>query len=124
MELPEVSGIEPDYCFYIDNWSAIAGKDRVDWEVDPAPDLVIEVDVTSYTNVDDYLPYKVPEVWLFKQQLLIYQLQEDSYVLQSNSQYFPDFDLSKIVLEYLQISRQRNTSTANRELRRKLTNED
>ena len=29
MNLPESSGIEPDYCFYIQNWAAIAGKDRI-----------------------------------------------------------------------------------------------
>ena len=49
MNVPESRGIEPDYCFYIENWSAIAGKDRINWGKDPAPDLVIEVDVTSYT---------------------------------------------------------------------------
>jgi Uma2 family endonuclease len=44
-----------------------------DWGVDPSPDLVIEIDVTSYTDINDYLPYKVPEVWLFKKgELLIY----------------------------------------------------
>lgn len=31
MNLPESSGIEPDYCFYIENWAAIAGKDRINW---------------------------------------------------------------------------------------------
>jgi len=29
MELPEESGIEPDYCFYIDNWKAVSGKERI-----------------------------------------------------------------------------------------------
>ena len=38
MDLPEVRGIEPDYCFYIDNWAAIAGKDRIAWGVEPPPD--------------------------------------------------------------------------------------
>jgi Uma2 family endonuclease len=47
MELPEESGIEPDYCFYIDNWQAISGKQRINWQEDPPPDLVIEVNVTS-----------------------------------------------------------------------------
>jgi Uma2 family endonuclease len=54
MKLPERAGIEPDYCFYIDNWQAVVGRDRLDLEVDPAPDLVIEIDVTSYTDVTDY----------------------------------------------------------------------
>lgn len=26
MSLPQESGIEPDYCFYIDNWQAVSGK--------------------------------------------------------------------------------------------------
>ena len=76
MELPEESGIEPDYCFYIDHWEAVSGKERIDWSSEPPPDLVLEIDVTSYSNINDYLPYRVPEVWLFrKKQLLIYQLQ-------------------------------------------------
>jgi Uma2 family endonuclease len=40
LSLPEVSGVEPDYCFYIEHCAAITGKDRIDWGVDPAPDLV------------------------------------------------------------------------------------
>jgi hypothetical protein len=68
------------------------GKDRINWQIDPppfgfavalcekasgshggnpqdravSPDLVIEIDVTSYTAAEDFLPYKVPEVWLLK----------------------------------------------------------
>lgn len=73
MDLPETAGIEPDYCFYIDRWEAVSGKKRIDWMVDPPPDLIIEVDVTSYSDVNDYLPYRVPEIWLFKfNQLQIY----------------------------------------------------
>jgi Uma2 family endonuclease len=83
MELPEQSGIEPDYCFYIDNWLAVSGKHRIDWKNDPPPDLVIEADVNIYSDVMDYLPYKVPEIWLWKkQQLKIYQLQSETYILQ------------------------------------------
>ena len=59
MQLSQESGIEADYCFYIDNWQSVAVKDRIDWEVDPPPDLAIEVDVTSYTDINDCLPYRV-----------------------------------------------------------------
>lgn len=125
MELPEESGIEPDYCFYIDNWQAVAGKDRIDWSVEPAPDLVIEIDVTSYTDVNDYLPYRVPEVWLFKKhKLKIYQLQGEGYTAISSSRYFPNFNVSEIIAECLQIAAESNTSTAIRSLRRKLIRED
>ena len=95
MELPEESGIEPDYCFYIDHWQAVSGKERIDWSTDPPPDLVLEVDVTSYSDVNDYLAYQVPEVWLFrKQQLVVYQLQGTEYLAQSQSRYFPDINLT------------------------------
>jgi Uma2 family endonuclease len=121
MELPEESGIEPDYCFYIDNWKAISGKKRINWQQDPPPDLVIEIDVTSYSDVRDYLPYRVPEVWLFKkQQLLIHQLQGADYQLQTQSLYFPEFDLQSVIARCIQIAYQRNTSTAIRDLKQQL----
>ena len=125
MELPEISGIEPDYCFYIENWEAVAGKDRIAWGVEPSPDLAIEIDVTSYTDVNDYLPYKVPEVWLYKRnQLLIYNLDSDRYNIVTNSRYFPHINISEILTECFRIASDRNTSAAIRELRQKLNREN
>jgi Uma2 family endonuclease len=123
MELPEEGGIEPDYCFYIDNWEAVSGKERIDWQTDPPPDLVLEIDVTSYSDVNDYLPYRIPEVWLFRKQLAIYQLQNAAYIQQSHSRYFPDIDLHTLILQYRQIAYERNTSTAIRQLRQVLHQE-
>lgn len=115
MSLPEISGIEPDYCFYIENWQKVQGKDRIDWQNDPPPDLAIEIDVTSYTDINDYLPYRVPEVWLLKNnQLLVYRLQGESYVL-AESSYFPN--VSEIVRQCLQIASEQTTSEAIRWLR-------
>ncbi|MEH2037260.1 Uma2 family endonuclease [Nostoc sp.] len=132
MELPQESGIEPDYCFYIENWEAMpsagyanAGKDRINWGVDSSPDLVVEIDITSYTNVNDYLPYRVPEVWLFrKKQLVIYRLQGDVYTVETSSRYFPNINVSEVVTECFKIAYERNTSAAIRELRRKLASEN
>ncbi len=121
MTLPEESGIEPDYCFYIDHWQAISGKKRIDWQNDPPPDLVIEIDVTSYSDLQDYLPYCVPEVWLCKnQQTLIYQLQDATYQLQTHSRYFPDFNLQSAIARCVQIAYDRNTSAAIRDLKKYL----
>ena len=121
MELPEKRGIEPDYCFYIDHWEAVSGKERIDWSVDPPPDLVLEIDVTSYSDVNDYLPYQVPEVWLYrKKQLCIYQLQGTEYLAQSQSQYFPDINLQDIVARCFEVAYDRNTSAAIRELKQRL----
>lgn len=121
MSLPEESGIEPDYCFYIDHWQAAVGKDRLDWVVDPPPDLVIEIDVTSYSDVNDYLPYRVPEIWLFKQnQLMIYVLQNDVYQLQSNSSSFPEIDVRSLLTRCLQTAAEQVTGAAMRTLRQSL----
>lgn len=108
MSLPEISGIEPDYCFYIENWRAVVGKKRIDWESDPPPDLAIEIDVTSYTDINDFLPYRVPEVWILKSnRLLIYRLQEESYVL-TESSYFTN--VREIVQQCLQMANEQTTS--------------
>lgn len=123
MELPEEHGIEPDYCFYIDHWQAVSGKERIDWKTDPPPDLVLEIDVTSYSDINDYLPYRVPEVWLFRQkQLLVYQLQDTEYLIQRQSQYFPNINLQDMVAQCLQVAYERNTSAAIRELKQRLEN--
>jgi Uma2 family endonuclease len=121
MDLPETAGIEPDYCFYIDRWQAVSGKKRIDWEVDPPPDLIIEVDVTSYSDVNDYLPYRVPEIWLFKfNRLEIYGLNNGRYELQLYSRYFRDLNLQDVVSQCLQVAYERNTSAAIRLLRQLL----
>jgi Uma2 family endonuclease len=121
MELPEESGIEPDYCFYIDHWPAVSGKERIDWRKDPPPVLVLEIDVTSYSDVNDYLPYRVPEVWLWrKNQLLVYGLQENGYLSQTRSRYFPALDLAEVIARCLQVAYERNTSSAIRDLKQRL----
>ena len=121
MKLPERGGIEPDYCFYIENWQAVRGKRRIDWEADPPPDLVIEVDVTSYSEVNDYLIYKVPEVWLLRgSRLQIYRLTFEEYALSRESHYFPGMDLPAITAECLRIAYEQNTSAAIRHLRASL----
>jgi Uma2 family endonuclease len=98
MDIPKVSGIEPDYCFYIENWQSSVGKDRIDWQVDPPPDLAIEIDVTSFTSELDFLPYKVPELWILKKNKLnIYLLVDDHYELSENSRCFPGLALPEII---------------------------
>lgn len=58
-------GFEPDSSFYLQHAPLMRTKRKVDFEVDPAPELVIEVDVTC--GLLDRLPVLaamgVPEVW-------------------------------------------------------------
>lgn len=113
------SGIEPDYCFYIENLAAIAGRDRLDLNHDPPPDLAIEVDVTSYTDIADYLPFHVPEVWILQgETVVIYHLEGDRYLSQTTSRYAPNFDLVSLMDRCLEIAREHSSSEALREFRR------
>ncbi|MBW4700160.1 MAG: Uma2 family endonuclease [Aphanocapsa lilacina HA4352-LM1] len=70
-------GLEPDECFYIQNVDAVQGKAEVDLAIDPPPDLVIEVDVTSSSidRISIYAAMGVPEVWRYENGALnFYQL--------------------------------------------------
>jgi Uma2 family endonuclease len=60
-------GLEPDSCFYIQNVERIRGKREIDLLVDPPPDLVIEVEVTSplLDKLQIYARFGVPEVWRY-----------------------------------------------------------
>jgi Uma2 family endonuclease len=96
LDLPEHSGIIPDHFFYIGNLPVV-GKTRIDWQTDPPPDLAIECDITSFTSVDDYLPYQIPELWIIRRrQIAIYSLQQGQYQPVEFSRFFPGFDLTPI----------------------------
>jgi Uma2 family endonuclease len=60
-------GLEPDECYYIANAGRIVKWDRIDLDVDPPPDLAVEVDITrsSLDRVGIYAALGVPEVWRF-----------------------------------------------------------
>jgi Uma2 family endonuclease len=121
MELPNVGGIEPDYCFYIDNWQAAVGKDWIDWQIDLPPDLAIEIDVTSFTSELDFLPFNVPEVWLFKKyKLTIYQLVADKYQISETSRYFPNISIPETIDSCFTTAKEKGTGVAISELRRSL----
>jgi Uma2 family endonuclease len=58
-------GFEPDLAFYTRNREQVRGKSRLSLEVDPPPDLVVEIDVThlSIDKLSIYAQAGVPEVW-------------------------------------------------------------
>ena len=67
--------------FYIKNYQAVIGKDKIDLTSDPPPDLAIEIDITNRTRSDNYLLLKVPELWRYTRKgLQIYLLQSDCYL--------------------------------------------
>ncbi|MEA5564328.1 MULTISPECIES: Uma2 family endonuclease [unclassified Anabaena] len=97
------AGIEPDECFYIENYRAVIGKTRLDLTVDPPPDLALETDLTSKTELDAYEALKVPELWIYKNShLKIYLLQQDKYVESQTSQTFPGITVIETIPLFMQ----------------------
>ncbi|MDJ0737068.1 MAG: Uma2 family endonuclease [Nostocaceae cyanobacterium] len=94
--------VEPDACFYIGNQAAVIGKNRIDLNVDPPPDLAIEIDITSRTQFDNYQILEVPELWRYTQQgLEIYLLQSGKYIKSESSPNFPNIPIIQLVNEYV-----------------------
>lgn len=60
-----LKGFEPDSCFYFKHAELMRGRDNIDLVVDPAPELVIEVDVTSQSlnRFPIFAAVGVAEVW-------------------------------------------------------------
>ncbi|MBE9078425.1 Uma2 family endonuclease [Romeria aff. gracilis LEGE 07310] len=114
------SGIEPDQCFYIQNQAQMRGKRRINLTVDPPPDLAIEVDVTSKTQLDAYAALGVPELWRYEKQLSIYVLRAGQYQLVNVSPTFPTLPILGLVAELLEQSSLLGRSPALRALRRRI----
>lgn len=98
----QTSGVEPDQCFYIQHHQQMRGKRRVDLTVDPPPDLAIEIDVTSKTQLDAYQALEVPELWRYENnKLQINVLQDGRYVAFPRSPIFPGLPIVEMIAEFV-----------------------
>ena len=73
---------EADESYYIQHAEEIRPKEEVDLELDPPPDLVIEVEITSSAirKLKLFAAMGVPEVWRHDgERLQMYALQDDHY---------------------------------------------
>jgi Uma2 family endonuclease len=112
------AGIEPDDCFYIKNYAAMIGKDRIDLSVDPPPDLAIEIDLTSDTQVSAYEALGVPEIWRYKNRRLQVNIwQGGKYVESQISASLPDFPAIDGISQFVEMSREIGMSAALRAFR-------
>jgi Uma2 family endonuclease len=94
-------GLEPDDCFWIQNEARVRGRDVLDFNVDPPPDLVLEIEVTR--NFIDRLAIcaalGVPEVWRFDGQVIQVLLLNESpaYVPSERSAAFPFLPVAQLM---------------------------
>lgn len=107
-------GLEPDECYYIAHAPDIAGKKRIDLKIDPPPDLVLEVDMTSRSIKREpiYAAMGVAELWRFSDgRLRIHQLTRDrQYRVISRSPSFPFLPLRKFEGYLLRLNDEDQTS--------------
>jgi hypothetical protein len=82
---------EPDNGYYIKNYSQVANHE-VDLNIDPAPDLVVEIDIT-HTDLNKnelYASLGVTEFWRFNgREWQILELVNGSYAERDGSPTFP-----------------------------------
>ncbi|HEY9850199.1 MAG TPA: Uma2 family endonuclease [Leptolyngbyaceae cyanobacterium] len=118
LKRPEIAGIEPDTCFYIQNADQMQGCINLDLKQYPPPDLAIEADVTSRTTLDAYEAMGVPEVWIYRnRQLKIYLLSTSGYAETSISPAFPDLPIIELIPQLVEKAIAQGTSQMLRDLR-------
>ncbi|WP_416671749.1 Uma2 family endonuclease [Egbenema bharatensis] len=121
LKRPQVAGIEPDTCFYIQNADVVQGCTDLDLASYPPPDLAIEADVTSTTTISAYEAMQVPEVWVYRNhQLKIYVLENSTYREVVVSPTLPDFPLINWIPQLVQQAIDQGTSRMLRALRTQL----
>lgn len=117
-------GLEPDCCFFIQNEAAVRGVEKLDFEVHPPPDLVIEVDNSS-SSLDKFPIYtalKIPEVWRLRRgKLTIYLLNkaQADYIETDLSLAFPQLPVQELPL-FIERAKRIGQRSAVRELAKRV----
>jgi Uma2 family endonuclease len=81
-------GLEPDECYYIRHEAEVRGREELDLSLDPPPDLVVEVDVSSPSRnrLPLYDVLNVPEVWLWRESNLRFLILDETGVYSERDQ--------------------------------------
>jgi Uma2 family endonuclease len=85
-------GFEPDSCFYIQHEAQIRRKEKIDLTIDPPPDLIIEVDISSpsLNKLPIYAKFGILELWRYDgERVRILRLVNGQYGEVENSIAFP-----------------------------------
>ena len=104
-------GFEADVCFYVQSTARMHGKLHIDPAVDPAPDLLIEIEVTApvLNKLPIYAEFQVPEVWRYDgTRLVVLQLAGNEYIESDKSLAFPQAstdDIPRLVRQGVSLKR-------------------
>lgn len=99
----KAKGLEPDACFYVQSASQIGKRMTLDFEIDPPPDIAIEVDLNheSGSKFPIYAALGVSEIWHFDgQRMTIHLLEGEEYRSGAESRALPVLN-SQLLTEFL-----------------------
>lgn len=102
-------GAEPDSCYYIQHEEQVRGKEPIDLNRDPPPDLVVEIEYTqsALPKLQLYAAMGVPEFWRYDgEKLYMYQLIDEQYEPCQHSLAFAQINVAEIP-RFLQEGKQR-----------------
>jgi Uma2 family endonuclease len=96
-------GLEPDLCYWTIHQPEMFGKEDYDSEVDPPPDLALEVDIahSSIPKLPIYEALRIPEVWRWRKGLEVLRLRGKKYVAAAQSTALRGFPL-QVAEEFVQ----------------------
>jgi Uma2 family endonuclease len=101
------AGLEADACYYTKNAELIRGKNVIDIESDPPPDIAVEIDVTkrSLKKFSLYAKLSIPEIWRYDGKTLrFYALTEGEYFEIYDSRSLPGLT-SRMLAEVMEASK-------------------
>ena len=106
-------GLEPDNCYYVQHEAQVRHKTKLDFVVDPPPDLAIEVDVSksSLGKLKLYAAFGVPEVWRYDgQRIEVFTLgPKHRYLPSAESICFPGIPVDEMSRVLGQVTAERET---------------
>ena len=102
-----MKGVEADESFYIHNAAHIVGHLELDLDVDPPPDVAVEIDMSndSLDKFPIYAALGVPEIWRYDGVTTgFYKLTGENYEVIQNSLAFPLLT-ADVITQYIELSK-------------------
>jgi len=87
-------GLEPDLCYWITHQELVRDKDKIDFLVDPPPDLALEIEVSrsAIPKLPIYQALRIPEVWRWRGKVDVLVLDDaGAYAVRRESVALPGF---------------------------------
>ena len=93
-------GLEPDECYWIAHEPVVRGRDDIDLEKDPPPDLALEIEISrsALDRMSIYAALGVPELWRWdgKKLTLHVRTTRGTYRKSDSSKAFPFLPMTEL----------------------------